>query len=107
MGAETALFDCENDGRIDTAVSGNAVPVHVLYSETPAGNHGQTLNAVGLARNRDGIAMGIVLKRASGISKKMVFTMKTEREFSPVSRCEGCFVELNLKRYGFLCSQRI
>ena len=66
VGRGMAIGDINNDGRIDTVVSTNGGPAHVLLNLTATDNHWITLHLTGHKSNRDGIGALVKLTTAQG-----------------------------------------
>jgi hypothetical protein len=63
MSSGVAVFDYDNDGRLDTSNDG---PAWVLLNQTETANHWITLNLVGTKSNRDGIGAQVKISTANG-----------------------------------------
>jgi hypothetical protein len=66
VGRGMAIGDINNDGRIDTVVSTNGGPAHILLNETATANHWITLHLTGHKSNRDGIGAIVKLTTTHG-----------------------------------------
>ena len=66
VGRGMAVGDIDNDVRIDSVVSTNGGPPHILRNETKTANHWITLHLTGHKSNRDGIGAVVKLTTAQG-----------------------------------------
>ncbi len=74
MGAGVALFDYDNDGRVDAVVNTNEGPAYVLHNETPTENHWILLKLTGHRSNRDGIGAEVKVVTTSAAQFATVTT---------------------------------
>jgi hypothetical protein len=69
-----AIGDIDNDGRLDTVITENGGPAHILHNETQTENHWLTLNLVGHKSNRDAIGAEVQIITAQGQQEATVST---------------------------------
>jgi len=69
-----ALFDYDNDGRVDAVVNTNEGPAYVLHNETPTENHWILLKLTGHRSNRDGIGAEVKVVSTSAAQFATVTT---------------------------------
>jgi hypothetical protein len=69
-----ALFDYDNDGRVDAVVNTNEGPAYVLHNETPTENHWILLKLTGHRSNRDGIGAEVKVVTTSAAQFATVTT---------------------------------
>jgi len=74
MGAGVALFDYDNDGRVDAVVNTNEGPAYVLHNETSTENHWILLKLTGHRSNRDGIGAEVKVVTTSAAQFATVTT---------------------------------
>jgi hypothetical protein len=83
-----AIGDIDNDGRLDTVITENGGPAHILHNETQTENHWLTLNLVGHKSNRDAIGAEV-----------QIITLQGQQE-ATVSTC-GSYLSSGDKRVHF------
>ncbi len=66
VGRGLATGDLDNDGRIDTVISENGGPAHVLMNRTKTSNHWIGFRLIGHKSNRDGIGALIRIETSAG-----------------------------------------
>jgi len=66
LGRGMAIGDIDNDGRLDSVVTTNDGPAHILHNETPTQNHWLKVKLVGHKSNRDAIGAEVKLVTAKG-----------------------------------------
>jgi len=74
IGRGMAIGDLDNDGRLDSVVTTNDGPLHILHNETVSSHHWLLLNLVGHKSNRDAIGAEIKLVTSSGSQFQTVTT---------------------------------
>jgi hypothetical protein len=74
IGRGMAIGDLDNDGRLDSVVTTNDGPLHILHNETVSARHWLLLNLVGHKSNRDAIGAEIKLVTSSGSQFQTVTT---------------------------------
>ena len=74
VGRGMAIGDLDNDGRLDSVVTTNDGPLHILHNETVSSHHWLLLNLVGHKSNRDAIGAQIKLVSSSGSQFQTVTT---------------------------------
>jgi enediyne biosynthesis protein E4 len=69
-----SVGDLDNDGRLDSVVTTNDGPVHVVHNETQTQNHWLLLRLVGHKSNRDAIGATVEIETDAGIQCSTVTT---------------------------------
>ncbi len=74
VGRGMAIGDIDNDGRMDTVVTENDGPLHILMNKTETGNHWIGVHLVGHKSNRDGIGAVVKIVTSAGPQWQTVTT---------------------------------